>query len=157
MENLQKNGTSFLLTPLPYELEASANGYHFVTDLGTEYELTFYQIHASYPIYSFAIERQSDTYHADARVHATVMHVLRLFFEQDLNAMVFTCEVEDGRQYARFKLFDKWYQPYKQEYYREVYCKDIYFSSIIARRDNPLAKEMAEWFVTLMSEMIDNI
>ena len=41
--------------------------------------------------------------------------------------------------------------------YREVYCQDVYFSSVIARRDNPLANEMSKWFVGLMSEMIDNI
>ena len=157
MKNLPENATSFSATPLPYSIEVTANGYGFVTECGTRYELLFYRIHPDYPIYSFSIERQSSTYRADRRVEATVLHVLRLFFEHDMNAIAFTCEIDDERQYARFRLFDKWYQPHRKDFYREVYCKDVYYSSVIARRDNPLANEMSKWFVGLMSEMIDNI
>lgn len=135
MKNLPENATSFSATPLPYSIEVTANGYSFVTEYGTRYELLFYRIHPDYPIYSFSIERQSSTYRADRRVEATVLHVLRLFFEHDM----------------------KWYQPHRKDFYREVYCKDVYYSSVIARRDNPLANEMSKWFVGLMSEMIDNI
>ena len=157
LENWQKSDTLNSPTPSPYSLSETEHGYCFVTEHGTKYELLFYRIHESYPIYSFSIDRQSNVYFADARVRATIIHVLRLFFENDMNAMVFTCDITDGRQFARFKLFDMWYRPHIGEYYREVYCKDIYLSSVIARRDNPLAKEMAEWFVSLMSEMIENI
>ena len=149
MENLQTSETSCSPIPLPYEVFASSYGYEFVTQDGAQYTLSFIKIHDTYPLYSFSIEKNTEKHHPDERVKATIISVLTKFFEQEYNAMLYTCDISDGKHFARFRLFTQWLMPFKDKYQREVYCVDDLLSSIIVRRDNPLAKDMINIFKDL--------
>jgi hypothetical protein len=69
--------------------------------------------------------------------------------------MLYTCDITDGRHYARFRLFNNWYQEYKDIYLREAYCVDDLLSTIITRRDNPLAKELQKIFFDLQNTIVE--
>ena len=155
LKNLQENATSFLPTPCPYDVYKTSTGYRFITDGGIPYSLSFIQVDPVYPLYSFSIDRDSDTYHFDNRVKATIMFVLQNFFKNEYNAMLYTCDITDGRHYARFRLFNNWYQEYKDIYLREAYCVDDLLSTIITRRDNPLAKELQKIFFDLQNTIVE--
>lgn len=107
MENLQKDGTSFSPTPCPYDIYKTPFGYDFITKDGTRYSLSFIQVDSIYPLYSFSIDRCSDSYCYDKRVKATILFVLKDFFENEYNAMLYTCDIADGKHFARFRLFNK--------------------------------------------------
>lgn len=103
-----------------YEVEENEYGYQFVTDAGVIYILTF----VSYPsaseflstnIYMFNIERveRSDLFHGgqqDDKVRNTVLYVLDSFFQDHEDALITICDVSDGKQKARKRLFDSWYK-----------------------------------------------
>ena len=45
----------------------------------------------------------------DARVQATIEHILSLFFENNTDAVLVVLDTSDGKHFARKRLFDKWY------------------------------------------------
>lgn len=86
----------------------------FTTEGGSQYELSFVASSemGEIPIYVFNIGRsvrgkENDTCHNYIR--NTVAYVLQLFFQDIDNAILSTCEVDDGMQNARKRLFDRWF------------------------------------------------
>ena len=88
--------------------------FSFATDGGSKYELVFVFLPSeqSIPLYTFNIERLVDGKHllADSiKIRNTIAFALQSFFENIDNAILSTCEVDDGKQFARKKLFDRWF------------------------------------------------
>lgn len=156
-KNLLKNATLYSPSPCPYDVFETVSGYGFITKDGTEYSLSFIKVDSTYPLYSFSIDRLSDTYHSDDRVKATIIHVLVNFFENEYNAMLYTCDITGGKHFARQRLFNQWYQEYKDVYQRNSYCSEDILSTIITRRDNPLAKDMVRIFMDLQDTLVEAI
>jgi len=46
---------------------------------------------------------------SDKRIRITIEYVFSLFFENNNDAVVVVMDSSDGKQYARKRLFDKWY------------------------------------------------
>ena len=99
-----------------YEVDEIELGYQFTTKAGVTYFLTFF----SYPavsdfletkIYMFNIERSHHPAKGqdDEMVRNTVLYVLDIFFRLHEDALITICDVADGRQYARKRLFDAWF------------------------------------------------
>ena len=112
-----KMNQSFLLNH--YNIEETDNGYKFVTNSGISYFLTF----ISYPvvseilstnIYMFNIERENCATNGpyDEQVRDTVIYVLFRFFEKHEDALITICDIMDGKQNARKRLFDNWFRRY---------------------------------------------
>lgn len=102
-----------------YDVEEIDLGYQFTTSTGIIYYLTFF----SYPvvsdfletkIYMFNIERShvSTNGQNDVKVRNTVLYVLDLFFQQHEDALITICDVVDGKQFARKRLFDWWFREF---------------------------------------------
>ncbi len=91
----------------PYKvIEENPLDYSFVNRDGINYHLYFTPISSIYPdlpnTYSFNIEREGTTPHPiDLRIAATVVNVLRRFFEAIENAMIMVCDSTDGKQHKR--------------------------------------------------------
>ncbi len=102
----------------PYKvIEENPLDYSFVNRDGINYHLYFTPISSIYPdllnTYSFSIEREGTTPHPiDLRIAATVVDVLRRFFEAIENAMIMVCDSTDGKQHKRRNLFDRWFRYY---------------------------------------------
>lgn len=103
---------------LPYEYrKIDKLNYVFVNRDGIRYHLYFTPISGVYPdllnTYSFSIEREGVNPHPiDLRIAATVVDVLRRFFENVENAMIMVCDSTDGKQHKRRNLFDRWFSFY---------------------------------------------
>jgi len=102
----------------PYKvIEENPLDYSFVSRDGINYHLYFTPISSIYPdlvnTYSFSIEREGTNPHPiDLRIAATVVHILRRFFETIENAMIMVCDSTDGKQHKRRNLFDHWFRYY---------------------------------------------
>ena len=102
----------------PYEYrKIDELNYEFVNRDGINYHLYFTPISGIYPdlpnTYSFSIEREGTNPHRiDLRIAATVVYILRRFFETIENAMIMVCDSTDGKQHKRRNLFDRWFHFY---------------------------------------------
>jgi len=102
-----------------YEVSETDLGYQFITSEGVAYFLTFF----SYPtvsdfletrIYMFNIERSHHPVKGqdDVRVRNTILYVMDLFFQFHEDALITICDVMDGKQYVRKRLFDSWFNQF---------------------------------------------
>ena len=102
----------------PYKvIEENPLDYSFINRDGVNYHLYFTPISSIYPdllnTYSFSIEREGTKPHPiDLRIAATVVYILRRFFENVENAMIMVCDSTDGKQHKRRNLFDRWFHYY---------------------------------------------
>jgi hypothetical protein len=85
------------LPPYDYE-EVLALNYEFVNRDGIRYHLYFTPMDVLYPdmvnTYSFNIEREGTAPHSiDRRIAATVIDILRRFFEKVENAIIMVCDI----------------------------------------------------------------
>jgi hypothetical protein len=100
----------------PYKVEQSENIYHFTTISGVSYIAYFIEIDSAEinNLYSFSFETDSNNTPFDPRTSVTVIKILQDFFENHQNSMLFVCDVSDGKQQARLRLFDQWYKQHGQ-------------------------------------------
>ena len=99
-----------------YNYQPCGAGYSFVTDMGNKYIVSFLEYNI-FPearntrLYMFNIERVESEKHSigqDEKVRNTILCILYHFFENFTNAIVSVCDMTDGRQDARFRLFTQW-------------------------------------------------
>ena len=101
-----------------YDLKPVDKGYEFVTEKGVPYLVTFveytlFDISPDLKTYSFNIERLSEQNaklgQQDDKVRNTVLYVIYRFFLLNQDALITVCDSTDGRQTARKRLFDGWF------------------------------------------------
>ena len=147
----------------PYEYQKIDElNYEFVNRDGINYHLYFTPISSIYPdlmnTYSFSIEREGTNPHPiDLRIAATVVDVLRRFFEAIENAMIMVCDSTDGKQHKRRNLFDRWFRYYNDGTLTTINAEvgegdyelllSIYF-----RKDNPNKPQLIKAFGDLLSQ-----
>lgn len=87
--------------------------YIFTTIGGSIYDLSFINVgeYDSLPVYAFNIDRKEAEHcnGSDNMVRNTVAYVLHLFFENIDNAILSTCDIDDGKHNARYRLFKRWF------------------------------------------------
>lgn len=100
-----------------YEYEWCDNGYVFTTDSGNTYIVSFIDCSpliseaVNSKVYSFVVERVNQGNHvngSDNKVRNTILIILREFFKINTNALISVCEMNDGKQKARYRLFSSW-------------------------------------------------
>lgn len=102
-----------------YEITDTEQGYQFITETGVIYFINF----ITYPpvselfpvrIYMFNIDRfvpENLLYKGSVgnKVRNTVIHILEVFFYSSEEALITICDIDDGRQKIRKRLFDTWF------------------------------------------------
>ena len=157
-----------LPSQLPYEYrKIDELNYEFVNRDSIRYHLYFTPISSIYPdlvnTYSFSIEREGTNPHPiDLRIAATVVHILRRFFETIENAMIMVCDSTDGKQHKRRNLFDHWFRYYNDGTLTTINAEvgegdyelllSIYF-----RKDNPYKQQLIKAFGDLLSQNYSEI
>ena len=147
----------------PYKvIEGNPLDYSFVNRDGINYHLYFTPISSIYPdlvnTYSFSIEREGTNPHPlDRRIAATVVDVLRRFFQNVDNAMIMVCDSTDGKQHKRRNLFDRWFHYYNDGTLTSINAElgqgdyelllSIYF-----KKDNPYKQQLIRAFGDLLSQ-----
>ena len=143
-------------------IEGNPLDYSFVNRDGINYHLYFTPISSIYPdlvnTYSFSIEREGTNPHPlDRRIAATVVDVLRRFFQNVENAMIMVCDSTDGKQHKRRNLFDRWFHYYNDGTLTSINAElgqgdyelllSIYF-----KKDNPYKQQLIRAFGDLLSQ-----
>ena len=150
-------------SPLPYEVQKiNELNYEFTNKHGIKYHLFFMPVFDMYPdlvnTYSFSIEREGSNPHPlDRRIAATVVDVLRRFFQNVENAMIMVCDSIDGKQHNRRNLFDRWFHYYNDGTMTAINAElgegdyelllTIYF-----RKTNPYKQQLIKAFGDLLSQ-----
>ena len=107
--------------------------------------------------YSFSIEREGTNPHPlDLRIAATVVEVLRRFFQNVENAMIMVCDSTDGKQFKRRNLFERWFHYYNDGTLLAVNAEvgegdyelllSIYF-----KKNNPYKQQLMKAFGDLLA------
>lgn len=146
----------------PYEVTTIDElNYEFTNRDGIKYYLYFMPVYGMYPdlvnTYSFSIEREGTTPHPlDRRIAATVVDVLRRFFQNVENAMIMVCDSTDGKQERRRNLFNRWFHLYNDgtltTINAEVDGGDYeLLLSIYFKKTNPYRQQLVKAFGELMS------
>lgn len=61
--------------------------------------------------YSFSFEHNSSVKLSyDYKIQTTICYILKRFFDNNLNSVIYVCDSADGRELARNRLFDKWHK-----------------------------------------------
>ena len=105
----------------PFDVsEENPLDYTFVSRDGIKYHAFFNPVFHLYPqllnTYSFSIEPEDNQAHPiDMRIAATIVEILKHFFQNNENAMIMVCDSTDGKEEKRRKLFDRWYDKYADQ------------------------------------------
>jgi hypothetical protein len=111
--------------------------------------------------YELVIELIDDTIKLplDKLIPYTIASIFEDFFNKNAyNIVVYLYESSDSRQDARKRKFDSWFGYFKQRKYDrfEVMLSDLegqlYFTTMIIRRDNPNRKQIATNFIEVMAD-----
>lgn len=152
----------------PYKvIESNPFDYSFVNRDGINYHLYFTPVSSLYPdlvnTYSFSIEREGTIPHPlDRRIAATVVDVLRRFFQNVENAMIMVCDSTDGKHHRRRNLFDRWFHYYNDGTLTAINAEvgegdyelllSIYF-----KKTNPYKQQLIKAFGDLLSQDLYDI
>ena len=82
------------------------------------------------------------------------------FFNNEQNIIVYTCETNDAKEYARFRKFNHWFNSFndgsfKKEDYKlkDIQTQTIYYSSII-KNNNSNKHEIFAEFAEVMEQYL---
>ena len=104
---------------LPYEFcKESDWNYSFITISGVKYIAYFVDYSVYHPdfdeVYTFNFEPEESTPHPiDPKIAATIVTILREFFQSKERAMILVCDNIDGKENKRNRLFSRWYTNFK--------------------------------------------
>lgn len=154
--------------PSPYKVdEKEVLDYTFVNRDGIKYRAFFMPMDVLYPemvnTYSFNIEREGTVPHGiDRRIAATVIDILRRFFDKVENAMIMVCDNTDGKQEKHRALFNRWFDFYNDGTLssRSAEVREGFYQllvSIYYKEDNPNKLQLVRAFNELMSRDIYEI
>ena len=135
---------------LPYNITEEADLTYSFTTRHACYHPAFANV------YTFNIEPEEDTPHPiDQRIALTVIHILKLFFSRNENAMIMICDNLDGKERKREMLFTRWFMRYNdgsiQKYDASSTTDDyMLYVSLYIHRDNPDARQLVAAFYDLV-------
>ena len=119
----------------PYDFRKTDDAtYYFETDNGLKYRSYFIEIPSTfYTLYSFSFDKEEGSVAYDKRVKDTIVTILADFFDADNYILGYTCDVTDGREMARKRLFDSWFKQENDGSLRKIdfQADNIYVSLIV--------------------------
>ena len=166
MKKIQK-----VTTPTSYKValrESDPDSFYFTTHNGINYEVRF---RPSGYIFSDELDLQPFIFEisililenssgvrppSDPLVSTTITLIFGQFFEQHERVAVYICDTSDQRGLARPRKFTSWFDQYRGSYVKysdSILDEDgeVYFTSLIARRDNPNLGRMINAFTNLVN------
>lgn len=147
------------------------NSYLFETAFGVIYEIKFkpskYIFKSGFSYSDFTFEFVINVLHnpkyksppLDTKVSTTSAEIFIDFFKNEQNIIVYTCETNDAKEYARFRKFNHWFSSFNDGSFKkeDFKLKDkltniIYYSSIIIKNNNPNKQEILLEFEEVMTQ-----
>lgn len=147
----------------PYKVtKDQSNTLTFLTENGVLYHIGFAEdtILEISNVYQIYIENVCDIKSImDDKVRQTIVCVLEQFFLLENHVLLYVCDVRDGRQNARSRLFQKWFSQYKKKdlYVLKSTTKVVegtfYYASILLKKDNPNLNLVLQEFNSLIQDL----
>lgn len=140
----------------PYFVSPSTQGtVTFTTRYGVNYEVGFtldYSLGIE-GVYQFYISNINQvTAPRDEKVRETVIAVIEEFFRANEYAMLYVCDVSDGRQGVRNRMFHHWFEMYNHNGQYQLLSAEAsfegetYYASLLIHRQNPMFQQFAASF-----------
>ena len=143
----------------PYDFQKANDAtYYFKTDKGLKYRAYFIEFPATfYKLYSFSFEKEEGAASYDQRVKDTIISVLGDFFDAENYILGYTCDVTDGRELARKRLFDRWFEQANDGSLRKIdFRTENIYVSLIVNRDyfaiDAAVQDINQLFIDILSQ-----
>ena len=152
----------------PYRVENGPfiHAYHFYTDYGVAYSISFIKddLFISNETVQFIIANLNNRKSPrDTKLRDTIMAIIEEFFRANESTLLYICETGDGKQAMRKRLFDYWLSSYDYKRGFSILSSAIMdgdgiwnFALIIVRNDNPHLKEIAAEFMETVNLLSSN-
>ena len=153
----QKNVDLHSLHPYNYYKSDDAT-YYFETENGLKYKAYFIEFpSAFYKLYSFSFDREEGIAPYDHRVKDTIVTILADFFDTENYILGYTCDVTDGREMARKRLFDNWFKKTNDGSLRKIdFQTDNIYVSLIVNRNyfaiDAAVQDINQLFIDVLSQ-----
>lgn len=130
----------------PYEVVLTDGDYDFVTAEGVRYSASFLE---DVPLggcdtYQFGFQKKEDTHSSyDAKVKATLLAIIRQFFVENENVLLYICDTSDGREAKRNRLFLRWFEEFADSVHFTMCAASAivegqgFYAAIIVENSNP--------------------
>ncbi len=157
-----------MTTPQPYNYIIRNNEYVFVTDYGIQYSIEiedgssyFLSFKPYLSVYELSIDianvEQVIFAPYDRRVEHTILAILKTFFQDHSNSIIYVCDSIDRRHHARNHKFDSWFQRNNdgmlEKYDVEFSTEDMeILASLIVHVNNPFKEELVQLFLAQPNE-----
>jgi len=143
----------------PYDFRKADDAtYYFETENGLKYRAYFIEFPSTfYKLYSFSFEKEEGNAPYDQRVKDTIVTVLADFFDSENYILGYTCDVTDGREMARKRLFDRWFEQANNGSLRKIdFQTDNIYVSLIVNRNyfaiDAAVQDINQLFVDILSQ-----
>ena len=145
----------------PYKIDSDPSGsFFFVTDKQRPDHGAFIEdpLFYEHGIYQYCLDTDIHA-EADGHVYEVVVALMEEFFKSSAKGLLYVCDSMDGRQAARNRLFNRWYNSYadRNKYLllqREIpYEGVLQYVSLIVRKDHPEVQLITEAFDRVLSNL----
>ena len=147
----------------PYKVSLKENGsLSFKTRYGSVYEVGFVEDYTfmdenAYQFY--IIETNGNHLVKDDLVRKTIWVIIETFFLNNNPVILYICDMSDGKQAIRNRLFSIWYHEYE---YKNDFTflstqveveSNAYYASVIIKNSNPQLTEIKEAFNVFVEDL----
>ena len=148
----------------PYKVffNSDNNYYYFVTQTGIKYIAYFTDADEYFEdfdlkdyIYIFGFERQKSDNNEiidDKNIKATLIAIIKCFFNNEQNVLIFVADISDSKHKARHRLFNLWKNEFDYNSNFEKYDVEIltegetFYASMLISKNNSYKKVYREHF-----------
>lgn len=151
----------------PYEVRLKANGsLSFETQYGAVYEVGFvedYTFMDENAYQFFILELQGNHSVKDSLVRDTIWAIIETFFLENNPVILYICDMSDGKQAIRNRLFSMWYYEYEQRKNFTFLSTKVevestnYYASIIIKNTNPQLDNIKASFNSFIENMKEKL
>ena len=143
----------------PYDFRKAEDAvYYFETENGLKYKAYFIEFPSTfYKLYSFSFDKEEGDAPHDKRVEDTIIAILADFFDSENYVLGYTCDVTDGHEMARKRLFNYWFEQANDGSLRKIdFQTDNIFVSLIVNRDyfaiDAAVQDVNQLFIDVLSQ-----
>ena len=143
----------------PYDFRKAEDAvYYFETENGLKYKAYFIEFPSTfYKLYSFSFDKEEGDAPYDQRVEDTIVAILADFFDTENYVLGYTCDVTDGHEMARKRLFNRWFAQANDGSLRKIdFQTDNIFVSLIVNRDDfaidAAVQDVNQLFIDVLSQ-----
>lgn len=129
-----------------YEVKSEMGGFSFVTEAGIQYIVHFTEEFSlgGCQTYQFMFSKLTKEHSSfDHNVKSTLVTIVKEFFEENHDVLLYICDTSDSREASRDRLFRHWFRQFAETSEYAFYSANAqvegegFFAAIIVEKNNP--------------------